>query len=376
MSIVGVCKFRWMLMCLAFGLAVESRAQESRPMPPLPPPPPVRTAPAVRAVPLRTGVDTNRSVPATVPMPTRPLARLGPANLLAPSPAIVPAPTQITNAGALVYDAEQKEYAAKAGETTASFTFYLTNVSSSEVLVNRVNTSCGCTVAKLPEQPWHVAPGSNGPIQVTVDLRGKHGTLVKSVTVDSTVGVKPLLVKIVVPPPQLIAAVSTNNMDRNRNLERAKADPQAIFKSDCAECHVKPAIGKVGKELYAGACAICHDAEHRATMVPDLHVFKHPNTREYWVQIISVGKLNSLMPGFARNNGGILTEEQIGSLVDYLAGDFTKEANAAPHASGSSLALPVSSPVLQRSPQTNAANTSGAAPGVSLGLSPVKDPQH
>ena len=78
----------------------------------------------------------------------------------------------------------------------------------------------------------------------------------------------------------------------------------------------------------------------------------------------------------ARNNGGILTEEQIGSLVDYLSSDFTKEANAAPHGSGSSLALPVSSPVLQRSPQTNAANTGAAAPGVSLGLSPLKDPQH
>jgi mono/diheme cytochrome c family protein len=232
-----------------------------------------------------------------------------------------------------VFDAETKEYSAKVGEGTANFTFNLTNVSSSEVLVNRVSTSCGCTVAKLPEQPWHLAAGTNGPINVTVDLHGKSGLIMKTVTVDSTAGIKSLMVKVNIPPPQLIPVASTNGMDRTRNLELAKADRQAVFKADCAECHVKPAIGKLGKELYAGACAVCHDAEHRATMVPDLHVLKHPDTREYWTQITSEGKINSLMPAFAFKNGGILNDQQIASLVDYLVTDFAKDAPTAPHAS-------------------------------------------
>jgi hypothetical protein len=102
-----------------------------------------------------------------------------------------------------VFDSEKKDYSARAGEASASFTFNLTNVSSAEVIVNRVSTSCGCTVAKLPEQPWHLAPGTNGPINVTVDLRGKSGTIMKSVTVDSSAGMKSLLVQVTIPPPQI-----------------------------------------------------------------------------------------------------------------------------------------------------------------------------
>ena len=366
----GVRNFRSVLLCIGCSVALDLPAQQAPPAPPLPPlPPGLHVGPSLRPVPLRTGLNTNRLAPSIAPNAPAPLVRLGPAYLPAPAPApVAPAPTQVTNPGALVYDAEQKEYTAKAGETVANFTFYLTNISSSEVLVNRVNTSCGCTVAKLPEQPWHMVAGTNGPINVTVDLRGKSGTLLKSVTVDSTAGVKSLLVKVILPPLQLIAAASANNMDRTRNLERAKADPQAIFKSDCAACHVKPAIGKLGKELYAGACAVCHDAEHRATMVPDLRVFKHPDSRDYWTQIIGTGKLNSLMPGFAQKNGGILTEQQVGSLVDYMMTDFASDTKAAPRAVFSPIALPASAPALKSAVQTNAANA--AVPPVSLGLVP------
>jgi cytochrome c5 len=202
---------------------------------------------------------------------------------------------------------------------------------------------------------------------VTVDLRGKSGTIVKSITVDSTAGMKSLLVQVAIPPPQLIVAANTNNMDRTRNMELAKADRQSVFKSDCAECHVKPAIGKLGKELYAGACAICHEAEHRATMVPDLHIFKHAETRDYWTQIIADGKLNSLMPAFAFKGGGILNDQQIGSLVDYMMTDYAKDTNLTQHAS----MLPVSSPAVPVStakPQASVGN--GPSPG--LGPFPVK----
>jgi len=356
----GLLKLLCLAVCLGLSAALPSLAQNSPPTPPTPPapPPPVkRIGPTFRPVPVRADLEAKKTLLAAVPDVPVPLVNPQPA-----APGVAPLPvasaTPAANPSALVFDAEQKDYTAKAGEASASFTFNLTNVSSAEVLVNRVTTSCGCTVAKLPEQPWHLAPGTNGPIGVTVDLRGKSGTIMKSVTVDSTAGVKSLLVKVTIPPPQAIATASP--MDRTRNLAMAQADSKAIFKSDCAECHVKPALGKMGKELYAGACAVCHDAEHRATMVPDLHVFKHPETRDYWTYTISEGKANSLMPGFAQKSGGILSEQQIASLVDYMTTGFAKDTNSAPHTT--SLSTPAPAPQSRPAPQPNGPPTAALGP--------------
>ena len=57
-------------------------------------------------------------------------------------------------------------------------------------------------------------------------------------------------------------------------------------------------------------------------MVPDLKTLKADKTSVYWENWIRNGKPNSLMPAFEKKQGGILTEEQIKSLVEYLATDF------------------------------------------------------
>jgi len=85
------------------------------------------------------------------------------------------------NSGPLVFDAELKEYHAKAGETNANFFFSVTNISSTNVLIQGVQTSCGCTVAKLPSRPWVLPAHSDGKFDVTVDLRGKSGTIEREV---------------------------------------------------------------------------------------------------------------------------------------------------------------------------------------------------
>ena len=38
------------------------------------------------------------------------------------------------------------------------------------------------------------------------------------------------------------------------NIQNALADRQAVFKGDCASCHVEKGVGKMGAELYM-ACA-------------------------------------------------------------------------------------------------------------------------
>ncbi|HMX63200.1 MAG TPA: DUF1573 domain-containing protein, partial [Candidatus Sumerlaeota bacterium] len=61
----------------------------------------------------------------------------------------------------IAWDAVSKEYTAKPGEAEAKFAFNLTNVSSGDVTISGVATSCGCTVAKLPTMPWKLAPGES-----------------------------------------------------------------------------------------------------------------------------------------------------------------------------------------------------------------------
>ena len=161
------------------------------------------------------------------------------------------------------------------------------------------------------------APGVSGAIPVTMNLAGKSGIVFKTVTVNTDKGLKTLTVKVTFEPPPAPAKITPEQ--RTKNQELAKADRQAVFKGDCASCHVAPAQGKMGKELYAAACGICHDAEHRATMVPDLHALKHDTNADYWKTWISQGKPNTLMPGFAASEGGPLNETQILTLVNYLS---------------------------------------------------------
>jgi hypothetical protein len=229
---------------------------------------------------------------------------------LTATPALNTAASNPADSGPLVYDAELKEYHAKAGETNANFFFSITNISGTNVLIQGVQTSCGCTVAKLPSRPWVLPAHSDGKFDVTVDLRGKSGTITKTLGVTTSFAVKLLYVKVIIP--------DTPEAVRVRNVQMAQADRQAVFKNDCVKCHVEPAKGKTGAELYAAACGICHEAEHRATMVPDLHAAKVPTDAEYWRNWISNGKAASLMPAFSAEQGGPLSRGQIDSLVEYL----------------------------------------------------------
>jgi hypothetical protein len=233
----------------------------------------------------------------------------------APQPAVVvQQPPGILPVSIIAWDAETIQTNVAAGTAEAHFTFNLTNISTENVTISGVGTTCGCTVAQLPSNPWVLAPGTNGQIHVTMNLAGKTGTVPKGVTVTSDKGIKSLTVITTIlpgPPPTM--------SDREKNQHFAAIDRQLVLKGDCAKCHVEPAKGKVGQELFAAACAICHDAANRASAVPDLHALNHVNTPDMWKLWVSLGKPNTMMPAFAEISGGFLTEEQINSLVDYLS---------------------------------------------------------
>ncbi|HKI68873.1 MAG TPA: DUF1573 domain-containing protein, partial [Verrucomicrobiae bacterium] len=214
------------------------------------------------------------------------------------------------------WDATTKETIVKAGAPQGKFTFNFTNISSAPVTIMSVRTSCGCTTAHLAHMPWTVEPGTNGQIDVVMNLMGKRGTVIKTITVSTDKGNKMLLAKTIIRPFKMQPMSSAA---RAKNQKVAMADRQAVFRGECASCHATPAEGKYGKDLYDVACGICHESPHRATMVPDLHALKVKTDFNFWRTWITNGKPGTLMPAFSSSQGGILNDAQINSLAAYLA---------------------------------------------------------
>lgn len=220
----------------------------------------------------------------------------------------------------LVWDAQGITYRAKPGDEAADFTFVVTNKSDKRVEIQELRPSCGCTVAEMPSQPWVLEPGARGSFRAAADFKGKFGVFVKAIHVVSNFGTQMLTVRVEIP--------DTEESRRKRNQELAELDRQAVFRGDCAACHVAPTVGKTGGELFQLACGICHTAEHRASMVPDLAVAREVRNEAYWRKWISDGKEQSLMPAFAAAQGGPLTDAQVESLVEYLTKNFAAQPNA------------------------------------------------
>ncbi len=62
--------------------------------------------------------------------------------------------------------------------------FKFHNVGKARLVINFVQTSCGCTVADFPKDP--IAPGGEGEIQITYNGKGKMpGKFMKTITVYS-----------------------------------------------------------------------------------------------------------------------------------------------------------------------------------------------
>jgi mono/diheme cytochrome c family protein len=215
----------------------------------------------------------------------------------------------------LAWDALTKSTDAPADQQLAHFVFSFTNVSSENVVILGAHGTCHCTVTELPPVPWIIPPGTNGQIGATVNLAGASGTLFKTVNVSTDKGSKTLMLRINMLPPVI---PKLTDEERARDIAAAKIDRQSIFRGDCAKCHVNNIQGKYGKPLFDSVCAICHEAQQRASMVPDLHNLKTPTNDEFWRTWTAHGKPGSLMPAFATSDGGPLTDIQIASLAAYL----------------------------------------------------------
>lgn len=350
------------VVCALFvSASLPVMAQTAPPKPPLPPLPtsssPIKVTP--RPAPAR-----PVTVAATQPTPAAPPRVSPPVAIPSPLAATKIAPTAAGDISLIKWDAETKEYSAKPGEGESRFTFWLTNTSPSDVTINSVRTSCGCTTAKLPPMPWKIPSGSNGPVEVVMNLAGKSGMIAKGVTIDTSLGIKQLTVRTHIPGSNVAGSLPVQNSgimgdtERLKNMQLALADRQVVFKNaECAKCHAEPAKNKTdGRLLYAAVCATCHNSMHRAAQVPDLRTLPHPTSAEHWRNWIAYGRAGSMMPAFAESEGGPLNEQQINALVDFMVKAFPSRAQAAP------VQRPVSSPAVVPSAAAPKAPTSPTAP--------------
>jgi mono/diheme cytochrome c family protein len=210
-----------------------------------------------------------------------------------------------------------RKYSNMATVSTNQAVVTITNsITPEPVAVLTVHPSCGCTTAEVPSLPWLLPPGTNSTLRVNVNLAGKSGLVFKSVAITTDHGRMDLMLRINIapePPPRPMT-----DAERAQGLAASKIDRQAVFRGDCASCHNKNLQGKYGQQLFAAACGICHEANPRATMVPDLHNLKDPTSEEFWRTWITSGKAGTLMPAFATAQGGPLTDFQVASLAAYL----------------------------------------------------------
>lgn len=212
-------------------------------------------------------------------------------------------------ANPLVWDTMDRVIVPKPGETNAGFQFTVTNPSKQPVTIEDIRPSCGCTIAEMPTTPWVIVPGASGSFIGNIDFRGKEGTVSKALFVSSDAGMQRLLITVRIP--------TLDEAARKENQRIASANRQAVFSGKCAACHLAPAEGKTGGELFMAACGVCHFSERRASFVPDLLTAREHRDAAFWRKWISEGKPGTLMPAWSKAHGGPLTAAQIDSLVTF-----------------------------------------------------------
>ena len=247
-----------------------------------------------------------------------------------------PRPTALSR-NPFVWDAMLKESKVEGMGKLVSFRFWVTNSSSTNASILLTETSCDCTVAQLPSQPWLFKAGESASLETKLNITGKFGRLTNWIGVLTSHG--PQRLTVIADIPFTPAPFNTSARERDRMI--AQADRQAVFRDGCAACHALPTLGRMGEPLFATACAICHISDHRAAMVPDLASLKQATNSVYWRDWIMHGKAGSLMPAFAKSEGGMLDTNQIESLVEYLVKVYPfKSGSSATHRANSPAANP------------------------------------
>lgn len=75
-----------------------------------------------------------------------------------------------------------------------TYGFKFSNTGGSDLIINNVIASCGCTATEFPKDP--IKPGENGVIKITFDSRGQTGYQKKTITIEANTLPEKVFVRI------------------------------------------------------------------------------------------------------------------------------------------------------------------------------------
>ena len=97
------------------------------------------------------------------------------------------------NAQEFKFESETINYGSINQGANGEKTFVFTNIGKEPLIINRIQSSCGCTVPKKPEQP--IMPGEKGEIKVSYDTK-RVGGFSKIITIYSNAKKNRKVIKI------------------------------------------------------------------------------------------------------------------------------------------------------------------------------------
>ena len=259
---------------------------------------------------------------------------------------------------------------------TAQGNIQLDNSGNTTIKIERVNTSCGCTAITL-------APNARLIVPYTIDTTQKLGQISKNVRFYLEGQTNPAIVTvkgIVIPPTMNHNATSAKGQSIfSPQCALCHVQPGEnkfgleLLLADCATCHgtnrtggsaptllgepkphwrsvitegkgsmpgfstafngpltpaqlnslvhflegktpIPPTRG--GHDVYVQTCAVCHGSARMGGIGPSLQKLP-PNDKLR--SLLGDGSPHFLMPSFLRAKGGVLSEEEIENVVNYLA---------------------------------------------------------
>lgn len=185
-------------------------------------------------------------------------------------------------------------------------TFKLRNDGAGTARIVKTETSCGCTTASGALKAY--APGEAGEMEVVVDTKGKKGIVVKTVTVtmennEAATAELSLTMKLNPPPHPKIGNI------RNINTEAA-----------CKSCHLESGEDQSGVFLYHRVCSQCHGKKGTGGfgLAHNDAKWQQQLDDERIKKAIHAGLPDKGMPSFVDGVTPPLSDEQVGSLIQYI----------------------------------------------------------
>lgn len=198
-------------------------------------------------------------------------------------------------------------------------TFKIENHGQKTLQLKTAFSTCGCTVPVIKNK--EIKPGESGNLEVIMDTSMKQGRVSKPIEIHSN------------DPANPVSTIYIKANVRSPHADLGTDKTAKIFTGRCAACHVNKGTGKTGEDLFVADCAMCHG--FRAAGIPgvapalvpfDYHSKEIADTMK---KIVSFGsKTHRSMPGYSKEAGGPLNEDEINSLIDFLKNKSDRESKS------------------------------------------------